>query len=104
MICSLMATSARLAGHPESTMERTSMETARRMDVPRRLEEWCGVGRMSAAWERSHRPPCGIVWCGRPQRKGPMRHGTTLPELMVVLTVVGVLVTVAVGRTNALRD
>jgi len=33
-----------------------------------------------------------------------MRHGTTLPELMVVLTVVGVLVTVAVGRTNALRD
>ena len=33
-----------------------------------------------------------------------MRHGTTLPELMVVLTVVGVFVTVAVGRTNALRD
>ena len=33
-----------------------------------------------------------------------MRRGTTLPELMVVLTVVGVLVTVAVGRTNALRD
>ena len=33
-----------------------------------------------------------------------MRHGTTLPELIVVLTVVGILATVAVGRTTALRD
>jgi len=33
-----------------------------------------------------------------------MRRGTTLPELLVVLTVVGVLATIAAGRTTALRD
>jgi prepilin-type N-terminal cleavage/methylation domain-containing protein len=33
-----------------------------------------------------------------------MRRGTTLPELMVVLTVVGVLATIGVIRVAALRD
>ena len=33
-----------------------------------------------------------------------MRRGTTLPELIVVLTVVGVLATIAVGRIDTLRD
>jgi prepilin-type N-terminal cleavage/methylation domain-containing protein len=33
-----------------------------------------------------------------------MRRGTTLPELIVVLTVIGILATIAVGRTAALRD
>ncbi|HUQ84356.1 MAG TPA: type II secretion system protein [Gemmatimonadaceae bacterium] len=33
-----------------------------------------------------------------------MRRGTTLPELMVVLTIVGVLTLVALGRVTALRD
>lgn len=45
-----------------------------------------------------------IVWCSRLQRKGRLRHGTTLPELMVVLTVVGILGLVAFSRGNALRD
>jgi prepilin-type N-terminal cleavage/methylation domain-containing protein len=33
-----------------------------------------------------------------------MRHGTTLPELIVVMTIVGVLATIGVTRTVALRD
>jgi prepilin-type N-terminal cleavage/methylation domain-containing protein len=33
-----------------------------------------------------------------------MRRGTTLPELLVVLTIVGILGTIAMGRTAALRD
>ena len=33
-----------------------------------------------------------------------MRRGTTLPELLVVVTIVGVLATVAMGRVTALRD
>jgi prepilin-type N-terminal cleavage/methylation domain-containing protein len=33
-----------------------------------------------------------------------MRRGTTVPELIVVLTIVGVLVTITIGRTAALRD
>lgn len=33
-----------------------------------------------------------------------MQRGTTLPELIVVLTVVGVLATITVGRIDALRD
>jgi len=45
-----------------------------------------------------------IVWCAGLQWKGPLRRGTTLPELIVVLIIVGVLATIAVGRTTALRD
>jgi prepilin-type N-terminal cleavage/methylation domain-containing protein len=33
-----------------------------------------------------------------------MRRGTTVPELIVVLTVVGVLVAIALTRGNAVRD
>ena len=33
-----------------------------------------------------------------------MRHGTTLPELLLVLVVVGVLGSIAVIRVSALRD
>ena len=33
-----------------------------------------------------------------------MRRGTTVPELIVVLTVVGILMTIALTRTRAVRD
>jgi prepilin-type N-terminal cleavage/methylation domain-containing protein len=33
-----------------------------------------------------------------------MRHGTTVPELLVVVTVLGILATMGVTRTLALRD
>jgi prepilin-type N-terminal cleavage/methylation domain-containing protein len=33
-----------------------------------------------------------------------MRHGTTVPELVVVITVLGILASVAITRTTALRD
>lgn len=33
-----------------------------------------------------------------------MRHGTTLPELIIVLVVVGILGSIAVVRASALRD
>ena len=33
-----------------------------------------------------------------------MRRGTTVPELIVVLTVVGILLLIALTRTGALRD
>ena len=33
-----------------------------------------------------------------------MRHGTTLPELMLILAIIGMLSAVALGRASALRD
>ena len=36
--------------------------------------------------------------------EGIMRHGTTLPELIVVMVVAGVLGSIAVVRASALRD
>jgi len=33
-----------------------------------------------------------------------MRRGSTLPELIVVMTIIGTLATIAVGRATALRD
>ena len=36
--------------------------------------------------------------------EGNVRHGTTLPELMLVLAIVGILGGVALGRAGALRD
>lgn len=41
---------------------------------------------------------------GASSKEGTVRRGTTLPELMVVLTIVGVLTLVALGRVTALRD
>jgi prepilin-type N-terminal cleavage/methylation domain-containing protein len=38
------------------------------------------------------------------QRKATIRQGTTVPELIVVVTVLGILASVAVMRTAALRD
>src|SRR6187431_2750502 len=42
--------------------------------------------------------------CWSPTEGTHLRRGTTLPELILVLTIVGVLATIAVGRTTALRD
>jgi prepilin-type N-terminal cleavage/methylation domain-containing protein len=36
--------------------------------------------------------------------EGNVRNGTTLPELMLVLAIAGILGAVALGRTGALRD
>lgn len=47
---------------------------------------------------------CDIVRCAAPRRKATMRRGTTLPEIIVVMTIAGILGSIAVARTAVLRD
>ena len=64
----------------------------------------CGDDAMRTAFAWWHLAGGKIVWCARLEWKGLVRRGTTLPELVIVLVVVGILGAIAVVRASSLRD